>query len=258
MKQVNASVISSEETMLGVYLTWLDSPEIVAAAQPGQYVMVRCGSHTLRRPLSIHQVAGDNGKARFALLYAVLGEGTRWLAQRKAGEKVDLLGPLGNGFTVKPASRDLLLLAGGLGIAPLCFLAQQATNSGKTVKLLLGAATANQLYPKRLLPRDIEVITATDDGTAGKKGFITDCLADSVTWADQVFACGPTPMYQSLVACKPTRPVQISLEMRMGCGIGTCYGCTVRTQDGLKQVCKDGPIFDLESVVWDKLALAGV
>ncbi|MDI6815525.1 MAG: dihydroorotate dehydrogenase electron transfer subunit, partial [Dehalococcoidales bacterium] len=248
MKQVHAPIISNSEVMPGVYLIWLESPQIATTAQPGQFVMVRCREECLlRRPLSIHQLADGNRKARLALLFTVVGKGTHWLSQCQADDNIDLLGPLGNGYFIHPASHNLLLVAGGIGIAPLVFLAQEAVNQNRSVTLLLGASTASQLYPRHFLLPEIELVIATEDGTTGKKGKITDFLPDFVGWADQIFACGPTSMYHSMAAQNQllkTKPVQISLEVRMGCGRGICYGCTLKTKSGLKQVCKDGPIFD--------------
>lgn len=260
MKQAAAAIISNGEIMPGVYLIWLDSPQIAATAQPGQFVMVHCGEETLlRRPLSIHQLADETGGAKLALLFTVIGKGTQWLSQRKVGDNLDLLGPLGNGYAIHSSSRNLLLLAGGIGIAPLCFLSQKMVTQGYSVRLLLGASTASQLYPGHLLPPETELVTTTEDGTAGKKGMITDFLPDFIDWADQVFACGPTRMYRTMASQNlKTKPVQISLEVRMGCGLGTCYGCTLKTKSGLKQVCTDGPVFDLDDILWDELDLAEV
>ncbi|MCL0053251.1 dihydroorotate dehydrogenase electron transfer subunit, partial [Dehalococcoidales bacterium] len=250
MKQVYASVISNREVVPSVYLIWLESPQITA--QPGQFVMVRCGEGLLlRRPLSIHQLVDR----KVAFLFTVVGKGTYWLSQRKVGDNLDLLGPLGSSYSIHPASHNLLLVAGGIGIAPLCFLAQVALNQGYSVTLLLGASTATQLYPGHFLPHDVELIIATEDGTMGKKGMITDFLPNFVGWADQIFACGPTLMYHTMANQQPlkTKSVQISLGVRMGCGRGICYGCTLKTKSGLKQVCKDGPIFDLADILWDEL-----
>jgi len=223
LKQVTASVISNDEVMPGVYLIWLESPQIASTAQPGQFVMVRCGEDTLLpRPLSVHRLTDEKSPAKFALLLNVVGKGTHWLSQRQAGDSLDLFGPIGNGFSIHPSSHNLLLIAGGIGIAPLCFLAQHALKQGCSVKLLLGASTASQLYPGHLLPREAELIVTTEDGTAGQKGMITDLLPDFVGRADQIFACGPISMYQTIAARKhqlmKTKPVQVSLEVRMGCG----------------------------------------
>jgi dihydroorotate dehydrogenase electron transfer subunit len=238
--------------MPGVYLIWLESPQIASTAQPGQFVMVHNGEESwLRRPLSIHQP----GKAKLALLFTVVGKGTHWLAQCQAGDTVDLLGPLGNGYSIHSDSHNLLLVAGGIGIAPLCFLAQEALNQGCSVTLLLGAPTATQLYPGDLLPSEIELVIATEDGTTGKKGMITDLLPDFARWADQTFACGPSSMYQAMATqgqqLLEAKSVQVSLEVRMGCGLGICYGCSLRTKRGLKQVCRDGPVFELNDILWD-------
>ena len=255
MEQTLAPIISKSEVIPGSYLLWPESPQIATQAKPGQFVMVHCGEDTvLRRPLSIHQL----NDTKLALLFSVVGKGTRWLSQRHVGEKIDLLGPLGNGFSVNSDSRNLLLVAGGIGIAPLCFLAQEAASQERSVTLLLGAPTASQLHPSNLLPAEVKLVTATEDGTAGKKGMITDFLPDFTNGADQVFACGPVAMYQTIAKQSPrlleTKSVQVSLEARMGCGVSICYGCTVRTKNGLKQVCQDGPVFDLKDIIWDELA----
>ena len=253
MKQVTAHVISNSEVMPGVYLIWLESPQIASAAQPGQFIMVHCGEETLlRRPLSIHQVANNS---KLAFLVNVVGKGTHWLAQCQVGDNIDLLGPLGNRFSIHPESDKLLLLAGGIGIAPLRFLADEAVKRGRSVTLLYGTPTAHR-YPEDLLPPQIKLVTVSEDGSAGKKGLITDLLPDFIDWADQIFACGPLPMYQAMtqIAELKDTPVQVSLETRMGCGRGICYGCTVKTRGGLKQVCWNGPVFSLDDVLWDELA----
>ncbi len=255
LKQVTAAIISNDEVMPGVYLIWLESPDVGAEAQPGQFVMVRCGDYLLPRPLSIHRLAEKGGK--LALLFAVMGKGTHWLSQRKAGDNIDLFGPLGNGFFIQPAFRNLLLVAGGIGIAPLYFVAQEAIKKGCSVKLLYGTPNRHR-YPEDLLPSQAELISITDDGSIGTKGMVTDILPDFADRADQVFACGPLPMYRDMIRRKRElklegKPIQVSLEMRMGCGLGVCYACTVKTKNGLQQVCRDGPVFDLDDILWDEL-----
>ncbi|MDO8717289.1 MAG: dihydroorotate dehydrogenase electron transfer subunit [Dehalococcoidales bacterium] len=274
MKQNLASVISNVELAPGVHLLWLESPEIAAAAKPGQFVMVDCGEDMLlRRPLSIHQV--DHVRSKLALLFATVGKGTHWLSQRKAGEKVDILGPLGNGFTILPNTKHLLLIAGGIGIAPLSFLAETAANQGCAVKLVQGAnddvdVLLDPLHTHyTLVPRGM-VATATQYAGAGT----IDCFAGTASvssrwptqmatafipsladWADQVFACGPMPMYKAMAKMPELKgkSVQVSLEIVMGCGRGICYGCTIKTKKGLKEVCKDGPVFDMDDIPWDEL-----
>jgi len=252
MRQVIAPVISNIEVIPRTHFVWLDCPPIATEAKPGQFVMVRCGEDCfLPRPLSVHRV--DGGK--LALLFEIVGKGTEWLAQRKKGDKLDIFGPLGNGFTISADAHNLLLVAGGIGIAPLVFLADGALKKGLAGRLLLGASTASQLYPQDLLPAGIELIATTEDGSAGTRGMITDLLYKYIDWADQLFACGPVGMYRTMAKMPElkNKPVQVSLEVVMGCGMGVCYGCTIKTRKGLKQVCKDGPVFDLKDIIWEEI-----
>ena len=254
MRQDNAATITSREVMPGVYLVWLKSPEIAPEAKPGQFVMVRCGEETmLRRPLSIHHRDGD----KLALLFAVVGRGTAWLSRRHRGDRVDLLGPLGNGFGISPNAHHLLLVAGGIGIAPLRFLADEAIRQGKQVTLLYGTPDKHR-YPENLLPPGIELVATTEDGSIGKQGRVTDLLPELAKQADQIFACGPASMYATMAPQPPLneKSVQVSLEVRMGCGRGICYGCTIMTKSGLKQVCRDGPVFELGDIIWDEISQA--
>lgn len=252
MKQSLAIIASNTEILPDTHLIWLQAPEVAKVAQPGQFVMVRCGdSHDLllRRPFSIHRVA--NG-GQIALLFNIVGRGTEWLARCQKGDPLDLLGPLGKGFSLQSASSRLLLVAGGIGIAPLVFLAEKGLNQGGSIRLLMGAPNATSLYPRSLLSPSIDLVTVTEDGSEGRKGMVTELISDFINQADQVFACGPASMYQSMVAqsCLKGRSVQISLEVRMGCGLGACYGCTIKTKRGLQQVCRDGPVFELDDILW--------
>jgi dihydroorotate dehydrogenase electron transfer subunit len=269
LRQVSATVTSNEK-VLGeithrsgrsiscVHLIWLDCLEIAQEAKPGQFVMVGCGEEcVLPRPFSIHQV-NEGGIALYFNVWED-GKGTQWLAQRKASDKIDLLGSLGNSYYIHPESRKLLLVAGGIGIASLRFLADEAVKQGLTVTLICGTPTGDHRYPPNRLPPKVELIPVTEDGSIGRKGLATDLLSDFAGGADQVFACGPTAMYYDMARRKGKlglngKPVQISLEARMGCGRGVCYACTVRTRRGLKQVCKDGPVFTLDDIIWDELS----
>jgi len=254
-------VLSNTEVMPGTHLVWLESPQIAAAARPGQFVMVRCGQDTLlRRPLSVHRVNGDN----LALLFTVVGKGTQWLARQQARDIIDIFGPLGNGFRIDPAAGNLLLVAGGIGIAPLRFLADEALRQGKKVTLIMGARSAEHLLPvtppsdlfqKGVLPSNINVVNATDDGSEGFRGLATDLIKGYADGADQVFACGPADMYRTMAQMPGLKDkfVQLSLEIMMGCGAGVCYGCTIKTRSGLKQVCQDGPVFELGDIIREEL-----
>jgi dihydroorotate dehydrogenase electron transfer subunit len=264
LKQIVATVISNEklwgefsshgrQKYAGTWLMRLNCPEMASEVKPGQFVMVVCGEECLLpRPFSIHQV-DDNG---IALFYAVLedGRGTNWLSQRKAQDSVELLGPLGNGFSINPDSNNLLLVAGGNGIAPLYFLAQEALKKRCSVTLLYGTADENRCS----IPLQIKLVEATEDGTVGHRGKVTDLLPQYTGRADQVFVCGSLGMYKEMYSKREEllkdKPIQVSLEVRMGCGLGVCYGCTVKTKKGLKQVCKDGPVFALDDIIWDELS----
>jgi len=277
LRQVEASVVSIREVMPGCYQLCVAAPGIADAAHPGQFVMVRCGDKlTLRRPISIHRVT-ESGEVYLFFTGAGLaresavssgrkivpvsgkGEGTLWLSRRKKGDKLDLLGPLGNGFTVNPNSRNLLLVAGGIGIAPLVILAERAISQGKFVKLLLGARTKEVLYPGGLLPGGVEVELVTEDGQVGRKGMVSEYVFEYVGWADQIYACGPRAMYESIaremIERNAEKPVQVSLEVRMGCGVGACYGCSIPTKQGVKRVCLDGPVFNLDEVLLEEVRL---
>lgn len=253
MKQTLSHVISNEEVAPGTHLLWLESARIATIARPGQFVMANCGSDTLlRRPISVHQVDGTKA----ALLFFVIGRGTQWLSERKAGDEINILGPLGNGFTIQPSAKNIMLVAGGIGLAPLAFLADVAVSEGIGVTLLVGASSAvhlTGLLTGGVLPANINIMKTTDDGSDGLKGMVTDLIANQVDRTDQVFACGPVPMYKAMSRMPElkNKPVDVSLEVRMGCGLGICYGCTIKTRQGLKQVCRDGPVFTLNNICWD-------
>jgi dihydroorotate dehydrogenase electron transfer subunit len=256
LNQALAKVISNSEVMPGVSLIWLESPQIASTAKPGQFIMLQCGEdNLLRRPLSIHNV--DDNRSSLAVLFSIVGKGTKWLSQRQPGENIDILGPLGNGYSINPASRNLLLVGGGIGIAPLPFLARTAIDNKCDVTILMGASTTEQICPDYLLPDGVDCIITTNDGSAGEKGMLTDSFRGfaAFTTANQIFTCGPSPMYRAMAQMPELKgkPVQVSLEVRMGCGFGLCYGCTVKTKTGSKQICKDGPVFELDEILWDEL-----
>ena len=262
-KQTLCSVASNVEVMPGIHLMWIEAPSIAAAAQPGQFITVRCGDLTLRRPFSVHQVSSR----KIALLFKIAGKGTFWLSRRQTGEKIDILGPLGKGFSIEPGVRNLLLVAGGIGIAPLVFLMHHAS-SRHQITLIHGASTAAQLYPNScqltaISYQRVQFVPVTEDGSMGKKGMATDILPDFLDRADQVYSCGPVDMYKAMAEMsrqakqsnlKITK-CQVSLEVRMGCGFGACYSCTINTKKGLKQVCRDGPVFELDDIIWQEVRI---
>jgi len=247
------SLISLEELYQGVYLAWFDCERISKMVLPGQFVMLTCDEYPLRRPFAVHQV--NEARDRFAILFSVVGKGTLWFSQQKAGTRFNVLGPLGNSFSFINDSQNILLVAGGLGIAPLYFVAQAARQAGKSVTLLQGASSVSCMYPISNLPEQVKCYTATEDGSRGEQCLVTDILHKYIGWADQIMACGPNPMYHPIAVSNkqlvPTKPFQISLEVRMGCGFGACYGCSIKTTSGMKKVCHDGPVFDYKDIIWD-------
>jgi len=258
-----AVVLSCEEIYKNTRLLWLSAPGVARTAQPGQFLMIRCGEGwdpLLPRPMSFHRFrqvpSTGSGQAQderqFAILFDLRGRGTDWLSRRRAGDAIDLFGPLGRGYAVNRQSQNLLLVAGGIGVAALVALADQAIAQGRAVTLLQGARTAAGLFPSRLLPPEVEVITATDDGSAGHRGLVTELIPQYLPWADQVFACGPNAMFEAMAAVvreqASLKPVQVLLEEHMACGSGVCYCCAVFTRRGVRLVCKDGPRFELRDV----------
>ena len=249
MKQLRARVIENGEILPGVFLIWLEAPGIASEVLPGQFVMVRCGEDTvLPRPFSVHQCRDD----RIALLVRIAGTGTEWLSRVKPGDIIEVFGPLGNGFSLLPGSKNLLLLAGGIGIAPLYFLARYTAEKNCKVTLIYGTASKDRYSLK-----GINTIDVTEDGSYGIKGMLTDLLPEYVDNADGIFACGPMTMYKAMseIPELKSKTVQVSLEIMMGCGRGICYGCTIKTKNGLQKVCEDGPVFELSNILWDEMNL---
>jgi dihydroorotate dehydrogenase electron transfer subunit len=260
-------VISNQEILdfpeSSYFLMRIVAPEIAKSCKPGQFIMVNCGDDLLlRRPLSIHNIT-ESGEIH--ILYSVLkknsghsskGTGTKWLSGLINGAELDVLGPCGNGFHLDEKMQTLLLLGGGIGIAPLILLAKYAVHKKKTVILLIGARTKTALYPSELVPTDIEVVYVTDDGSYGEKAKLTDIVHEFLLRSDEIFSCGPQVMYRELQNVVPADiPVQVSLEVRMGCGTGACYACSIPTTKGMKRVCKEGPIFYIKDIIWEGVKL---
>ncbi len=252
LKLERARVVSQEELYEDTHLMWLSCPAVARGAAPGRFLMIHCTDALdplLPRPMSFHRFREAGGERQFAILYDVRGRGTAWLSGRKAGDALTMFGPLGRGFEVDAGSENILLVAGGLGVAAVVSLADEAVAAGRSVTLLQGARTAAKLCPPEHLPAEVEAISATDDGSEGHRGRVTELLAERMPWADQVFACGPNLMFESMAAVvremRTRKPVQVLLEERMGCGTGVCYGCAVFTRKGVRLVCRDGPRMEL-------------
>jgi dihydroorotate dehydrogenase electron transfer subunit len=240
-------------------ITFTAPQNLVVGARPGQFVSILCRNEgaydpLLRRPISIYRADPEAGE--LTILVRPFGRGSAWLASRPEGESLDVLGPLGNQFEISPRSMNLLMVAGGVGAAPLLMLAEEAVQKGLSVTYLMGSATEEGLLPSSAFRGEIEYVVATDDGSRGHHGFVTDLIPEYLQWADQIFTCGPTPMFHSLrnvvlkhrMGKKP--PVQLSVERTMACALGACLGCVVETKRGMVTSCVDGPVFDMDEVVW--------
>lgn len=259
MKNIKAKIISNEKVADGRFKIAIDAPAISKEARPGQFVMVKCSEGLiplLRRPLSFHRIE----KKSFELLYQVIGKGTELLSQKRKGEKLDIIGPLGNGFDIHPAEsvkHETLLVAGGIGIAPLLALAQKLKDSNIHFTTLIGAKTRSHvLCADKLEKLGSTIKIATEDGSLGHKGFITDILKNMLAAKSakltNLYACGPRNMLKKIAEITKSKKTmcQVSLEERMACGSGVCLGCAVKTATGIKMACKDGPVFNAGDIIW--------
>ncbi len=254
------SIVESVEQLAGtLFRLTLVAPSIAATAQPGQFVMAACGPSLdplLRRPFSIHRILDPD---RIQLLFRVVGKGTGLLAGCKPGQPLSLIGPLGRGFRPPPQG-PVCLVGGGIGIAPLLFLADRfraASSNPLACTVLLGAQTGDELtsLAREFAALRCQVETATDDGSLGYHGFVTDLLAPHLATAQQVYVCGPQPMMARVALESQAAQVgcQASLEAHMACGLGACLGCTIHGSDErYRHVCKHGPVFQAEEVAWTR------
>lgn len=222
---------------------------------PGQFVHIKCGhSRLLRRPISVCSCGVDEPEDLLAIAFEIRGEGTAWLAEREEGKTLDVLGLLGNGFQVKPEGR-YLLVGGGIGIPPMRGCAQ-ATMGRSTA--ILGGRSADKIILHNCFQEECaKVLVATDDGSLGHHGYVDYLVRKELEQDrdyDGVLACGPRPMLKKVAqaAAEFDIPCQVSMEERMGCGVGACLVCACDMADGSrKHVCKDGPVFDSKEVDWD-------
>ena len=222
---------------------------------PGQFVHVKCGDGLLlRRPISVCSCMEGEPEDTLAIVFEVRGEGTQWLADRVKGESVDVLGMLGNGFTMKHDGR-YLLVGGGIGIPPMRGCAQYTY--GRSTAILGGRSADKIILQNCFADECAKVLIATDDGSLGYHGFVDALVRQELEQDknyDAVLACGPRPMLRNVarVAQEFGLPCQVSMEERMGCGVGACLVCACDMADGSrKHVCKDGPVFDSREVDWD-------
>lgn len=226
------------------FMIKVQHPDNMQAIRPGQFVEIEIKNSRevmLRRPISIHDV--DEANNTMSLLIQVVGNGTRKLAELKVGDMLNIIYPLGNGFAVK--GQRPLLVGGGAGTAPLLHLAKCYNAQGVCPVILLGGRTADLIPVKEPFAQYGELLIATDDGSMGEKGMVTQHsrFADDY---DHIATCGPTPMMKAVARHAKEKGIgcEVSLENMMACGIGACLCCVQDTQEGHKCVCKDGPVFD--------------
>ena len=233
----------------------INAPQIAAASSCGQFVNVKVNTTydpLLRRPMSLHMIDKEAGTV--TILFKLVGVGTALMSQLAKGSPISLMGPLGKGFNTRIEEKAVCLIAGGIGIAPLYALAEQLVKAGKTVRLLFGVRSSDEIFSTQpFSDLGIPVQIATEDGSSGKKGYVTDFLKDEPVQAEYLYACGPNPMLaavQELALAKGLRG-QVSLESYMACGLGACLVCACEKQGvaGYAKICQDGPVFNMGEVL---------
>ena len=259
MYLTTAQVQKIEPVARNCFALCLKEKHIAEKAVPGQFIHVRLSSGLhplLRRPFSIAET--DPLQETFRLLISAVGEGTRFLQKMQEGQSLDCLGPLGSGFF--PRTPPYVLVAGGIGVAPLVFLAQRLSRENHPVSFYYGTASVEEQIPLQMwLPGSVDCIKATEDGSTGYRGRVTEVLDNDILSGKipgEIFTCGPAPMLREMVRLNAAwgAPMQISLEERMACGTGACQGCVVEIDQGGKEaeflrVCREGPVFDADKVV---------
>lgn len=250
MNTFNAEILSNEEVAAKIFRLIVDAPELAETARAGQFVQVKISDDfTLRRPLGIAGTAG--GKVK--IFYRTVGRGTETLSARRVGESLNILGALGNGFT--PRGEKILLVGGGMGLAPLLCAAEQFDSD-----VLIGGRTQGEVgfWQEEFSPHVEKIFITTDDGSVGQKGFVTDLLPEILSAENYsaIYTCGPEIMMRGVArqAIEKNLPCEVSFEKRMACGLGACLSCSIDTVDGRKKVCKDGPVFDAQKVFGGEVA----
>ena len=243
MKQSLFSIVSNTPLTDSVYKMVL-SGDTSAITAPGQFVNIQLTGKFLRRPISVC----DYDAQTLTIVYKVVGKGTEQMAAMAAGETLDILTGLGNGYDLAPAGDRPVLLGGGVGVPPLYHLAKRLLALGKEVTVVLGFNTASEIfYEKEFQALGCKVFVTTVDGSYGKKGFVTDDLPEDYTY---FYTCGPEPMLKAVYRTTNTSG-QMSFEQRMGCGFGACMGCSCKTLTGNKRICKEGPVMRKEEILWE-------
>lgn len=249
IKKESLEVSSISEIALDTIEMKLKNSYISQHAQPGQFVHLLTNNHTLRRPISIANI--DRNSDVITILFKKIGSGTKELASFVPGMFIDALGPCGNGFDMQqPAHSTALLIGGGIGIPPLYYLGKELVKQNVNVISVLGFQTKKSVFYEQQFQALGKTYVVTDDGSYGKQGRVTDILKD-VDAIDRYYSCGPLPMLQAVATKLPNKEGYLSFEERMGCGVGACFACVIKTADasGYKKICKDGPVFAAEEVI---------
>ena len=246
-----SEIISQSELAENIFLLTLHSPLIIEKAAPGQFVMVYLdrGELLLPRPISICWV--DKACSAMQLLYQVVGAGTKHLSQLQKGGHVKIVGPLGNGFKINNTPGKVALIGGGVGTPTMLMLLQHLP--GVSADVYLGFRSQPVLVDNfQNLTHNVYI--ATEDGSHGFKGRVTDILIDKSELYNEIYACGPRPMLKQAAeyAKAMNIPCQVCMEERMACGLGTCVGCAIKTKNGYQKVCVDGPVFYGDMVDWNE------
>ena len=211
---------------------------------PGQFVNIAIEGCYLRRPISVCDYDGQS----ITLIYKVVGRGTEIMSRMQAGEKLDVLTGLGNGFSLSAATERPLLVGGGVGVPPLYNLARKLKAAGKSVQVVLGFNRAEEIfYAEEFAALGVEVHIATVDGSVGVKGFVTDAM--KALEFDYIYTCGPLPMLKAIYNASECDG-EFSFEERMGCGFGACMGCSCQTTKGSKRICKEGPVLKRDEIIF--------
>ena len=243
MKQTILTIAENRPLTASVYRMALAAADL-EEQRPGQFINLRLAGRFLRRPISAY----DWEPGKVTIIYKAVGHGTEQLSRMKAGETLDALTGLGNGYDLSKAGERPLLLGGGVGVPPLYLLAKRLRAEGKAVTAVLGFNTKEEVFAEeefRALGCEVTVTTA--DGSYSVKGFVTDALSEEYSF---FYTCGPEPMLKAVYKATKT-PGQFSFEERMGCGFGACMGCTCRTITGWKRICREGPVLDKEEILWE-------
>lgn len=251
---IDFNVSSNENIGNNAILLKLRAPEQLPEIKPGQFVEVKVENEPntfLRRPISINYV--DREKNEMWLLVQKVGTGTRKLGELKAGDTLNCVVPLGNGFdTAAVKGKKVLLVGGGVGVAPMLMLGATLKAEGTTPTFLLGARTEAMLLEKDLFEANGQLHVTTEDGSLGEKGFVTNHSILAKEKFDKIFVCGPTPMMKAVAKYAKGAGIscEVSLENKMACGLGACLCCVTETQEGHKCVCTDGPVFNINDLTW--------